>query len=127
MFEHRAVVLGPIASSCFPGWGAGAKQSGAAVIHGNVRPGARPCSCPRSRLPMARHGQGLHAAYPVFAEAFNSVVAELDRHLLRPLREVMWGHDENLLNTTEFAQPALFAMEVALFRLLESWVSSPIM
>ncbi|EUA44482.1 phenolphthiocerol synthesis polyketide synthase type I Pks15/1 domain protein [Mycobacterium xenopi 3993] len=54
-------------------------------------------------------------------------MAELDRHLLRPLREVMWGHDENLLNTTEFAQPALFAMEVALFRLLESWVSSPIM
>ncbi|WP_156764488.1 type I polyketide synthase, partial [Mycobacterium sp. E3247] len=67
----------------------------------------------------------LHAAYPVFAEAFNTVVAELDRHLLRPLREVMWGHDEKLLNTTEFAQPALFAVEVALFRLLESWGVHP--
>ncbi len=70
-------------------------------------------------------GMGLHAGYPVFAEAFNTVVAELDRHLLRPLREVMWGHDENLLNTTEFAQPALFAVEVALFRLLESWGVRP--
>ena len=70
-------------------------------------------------------GMGLHAAYPVFAEAFNAVVGELDRHLLRPLREVMWGHDENLLNTTEFAQPALFAVEVALFRLLESWGVQP--
>ncbi|MDT5146647.1 MAG: mycoketide-CoA synthase, partial [Mycobacterium sp.] len=70
-------------------------------------------------------GMGLHAGYPVFAEAFNTVVAELDRHLLRPLREVMWGHDENLLNTTEFAQPALFAVEVALFRLLESWGVKP--
>ena len=70
-------------------------------------------------------GMGLHAAYPVFAEAFNTVVGELDRHLLRPLREVMWGHDENLLNTTEFAQPALFAVEVALFRLLESWGVRP--
>ena len=70
-------------------------------------------------------GMGLHAAYPVFAEAFDTVVGELDRHLLRPLREVMWGHDENLLNTTEFAQPALFAVEVALFRLLESWGVHP--
>ena len=70
-------------------------------------------------------GMGLHAGYPVFAEAFNTVVAELDRHLLRPLREVMWGHDEKLLNTTEFAQPALFAVEVALFRLLESWGIRP--
>ncbi|OBI53997.1 polyketide synthase [Mycobacterium kyorinense] len=70
-------------------------------------------------------GMGLHAAYPVFAEAFNTVVGELDRHLLRPLREVMWGHDEELLNTTEFAQPALFAVEVALFRLLESWGMRP--
>ena len=52
-------------------------------------------------------------------------MGELDRHLLRPLREVMWGHDENLLNTTEFAQPALFAVEVALFRLLESWGVHP--
>ena len=70
-------------------------------------------------------GMGLHAAYPVFAEAFNTVVGELDRHLLRPLREVMWGHDESLLSTTEFAQPALFAVEVALFRLLESWGVRP--
>ncbi len=70
-------------------------------------------------------GMGLHAAYPVFAEAFNTVVGELDRHLLRPLREVIWGHDENLLNTTEFAQPALFAVEVALYRLLESWGVRP--
>ena len=70
-------------------------------------------------------GMGLHAAYPVFAEAFNTAVGELDRHLLRPLREVMWGHDEKVLNTTEFAQPALFAVEVALFRLVESWGVRP--
>ncbi|WP_459958026.1 hypothetical protein, partial [Mycobacterium avium] len=31
-------------------------------------------------------GRQLHAGYPVFAEAFDAVVAELDRHLLRPLR-----------------------------------------
>ncbi|GAB4710801.1 hypothetical protein MOKP123_01790 [Mycobacterium avium subsp. hominissuis] len=67
----------------------------------------------------------MHAGYPVFAEAFDAVVAELDRHLLRPLRDVIWGDDENVLNSTEFAQPALFAVEVALFRLLESWGVRP--
>ncbi|MDO2359049.1 type I polyketide synthase, partial [Mycobacterium avium] len=70
-------------------------------------------------------GRQLHAGYPVFAEAFDAVVAELDRHLLRPLRDVIWGDDENVLNSTEFAQPALFAVEVALFRLLESWGVRP--
>ncbi|RFD23884.1 hypothetical protein MUBE_14480, partial [Mycobacterium uberis] len=70
-------------------------------------------------------GIELYAGYRVFAEAFNAVVGELDRHLLHPLREVMWGHNENLLKKTEFAQPALFAVEVALFRLLESWGVHP--
>ena len=70
-------------------------------------------------------GRELHAGYRVFAGAFDAVVAELDRHLLRPLRDVMWGQDETVLNSTEFAQPALFAVEVALFRLLESWGVRP--
>ncbi len=49
----------------------------------------------------------------MFAKAFNTVVDELDRHLLRPLREVIWGNNENLLITTEFAQHSLFAVEMA--------------
>ncbi|MFC0533990.1 SDR family NAD(P)-dependent oxidoreductase [Phytohabitans kaempferiae] len=66
-------------------------------------------------------GSGLLEAFPAFAEAFDGVCAELDPHLDRPLREVIADGSGGLLDLTGWAQPALFAVEVALFRLLESW------
>nr|WP_158839871.1 type I polyketide synthase [Saccharothrix deserti] len=70
-------------------------------------------------------GRQLHDRFPVFAEAFDAVVAELDVHLDRPLRDVVWGEDPETLDRTGYAQPALFAFEVALYRLLESWGIRP--
>ncbi|WP_461479768.1 type I polyketide synthase [Mycobacterium sp. HUMS_1102779] len=127
VFEHRAVVVGADRDRLLAGLDELARDDLAgSVVRGSATPtGKTVFVFPGQGSQLLGMGRDLHAEYPVFAEALDAVVAELDRHLLRPLREVMWGQDENLLNTTEFAQPALFAVEVALFRLLESWGVRP--
>ncbi len=125
-FEHRAVILGADREGLLAGLDEVACDAVVSAIRGTAKTGGKTVFVfPGQGSQLLGMGMELHAAYPVFAEAFNTVVGELDRHLLRPLREVMWGHDESLLSTTEFAQPALFAVEVALFRLLDSWGVRP--
>lgn len=69
-------------------------------------------------------GRGLYAAWPAFRAAFDQCLALFDPELERPLREVMWaesGSEEAaLLDQTAYTQPALFAMEYALYVLWDS-------
>ncbi|WP_449657206.1 type I polyketide synthase [Streptomyces boetiae] len=70
-------------------------------------------------------GRDLHAAHPEFADAFDAACAALGPHLESPLREVVFGEDPRPLRATGWAQPALFALHTALFRLYESWGVRP--
>ncbi|MFI5973393.1 SDR family NAD(P)-dependent oxidoreductase [Streptomyces sp. NPDC051452] len=69
-------------------------------------------------------GRALHAAHPVFRQALDDACDALDAHLDRPLREVMWAEPGTeqaaLLDQTQYTQSALFAVESALYRLLEA-------
>ncbi|WP_410643622.1 type I polyketide synthase [Amycolatopsis sp. lyj-346] len=115
-FGHRAVVTGADRAELLAGLEAIARGEHAAVAApagvGLLFPGQG-----AQRLGM---GRGLVGRFPVFAAAFDAVAG-----LLPGVRDVLWGMDEVLLERAEHAQRALFAVEVALFRLVESFGVRP--
>jgi acyl transferase domain-containing protein/NADPH:quinone reductase-like Zn-dependent oxidoreductase/acyl carrier protein len=119
---HRAVVVAPDRDAALTGLEALAVGgSSGNLVAGRVRgggPGRLGFVFSGQGSQRAGMGQGLYEAFPVFAEAFDEVCARFDEQLPRPLRSVVFG-DEALVDQTGYAQPGLFAVEVALARLLE--------
>ncbi|NEB81613.1 SDR family NAD(P)-dependent oxidoreductase, partial [Streptomyces sp. SID14478] len=125
-FDHRAVVVGETSEELLSGVRAlAAGEPAAGVVSGRTVPDAAVAFL-FSGQGSQRVGMGreLYAVEPVFAAAFDEVVAALDVHLERSLAEVIVGEPE-LLERTAFTQPALFAVEVALFRLLVHYGVTP--
>ncbi|MFD9939159.1 acyltransferase domain-containing protein, partial [Streptomyces massasporeus] len=68
-------------------------------------------------------GHDLYTHHPVYAAAFDEVCTHLDPLLGRSLRDLV--HTSEDIHQTQYTQPALFAYQVALYRLTESWGITP--
>ncbi|MEV0775478.1 type I polyketide synthase [Streptomyces sp. NPDC050428] len=131
--QHRATVTGGTRDELRAALGALAHGGPATdVVRGTVSGGGLGCLFSGQGSQWVGMGRGLYETFPAFAAALDSVCALLDKELPRPLTDVMWADPESpdspeaaLLNQTGYTQPALFAIEVALFRLLESWGMRP--
>ncbi|MFJ1805558.1 MULTISPECIES: SDR family NAD(P)-dependent oxidoreductase [unclassified Streptomyces] len=129
--RHRAVVTGANHSEALAALTAlAAGEDAPGLIRGEAREGHRTAFLFAGQGSQAvGMGRELHAVFPAFAEAFDAACSALDPHLDRPLRTLVFAEDAEettaALDRTGYAQPALFAFEVALHRLLASWGITP--
>ncbi len=124
--ERRAVVVASDRAGVLAGLGALARgQDAEGVVAGRVRPGKTAFLLTGQGAQWAGMGRELAEHFSVFSDALDEVCGELDEHVGRSVRALMFAApaspEEAMLGLTQFTQPALFALEVALYRLVTSW------
>ncbi|HEY5833181.1 MAG TPA: type I polyketide synthase [Streptomyces sp.] len=123
--DRRAVLLAGNRQETLDGLDALTRgDSSARLVTGEPAPGRTAFLFTGQGSQQPGMGRELYAAHPVFARALDAVCTELDRHMGRSVRDVIFAADgtpeAELLHRTAFTQTGLFALEVALYRLAES-------
>lgn len=72
-------------------------------------------------------GQDLYATTPEFRDSIDTLSALFHRHIGIPLTDLLFDKDKHKekIKQTQYAQPALFAVEYAIAQLLRSWGIEP--
>jgi acyl transferase domain-containing protein len=129
-FDHRAVVVGSSHADLLRGLDeVSRRRPSPAVVTGTARGGRTAFLFTGQGSQRAGAGRGLYAAEPAFAAALDEICAQFAPHLDPPLRTVMFAEDgapeAALLDDTRYTQAALFAIEVAMCRLLDAYGVRP--
>jgi acyl transferase domain-containing protein/acyl carrier protein len=70
-------------------------------------------------------GQALYQSQTVFKQTIDRCDAVLQPLLNRSLADLLFNSEAEVLNRTAYAQPAIFALEYALYQLWRSWGITP--
>jgi acyl transferase domain-containing protein/short-subunit dehydrogenase/acyl carrier protein len=128
--EHRAAVVGEGREELLSGLAALERgEAAAGTARGRAGRGGK-LAYLFSGQGSQRPGMGseLYEAYPAFAESFDLVCDQFSADWGVSLRQIVFDRGEGAaarLDDTTYAQPALFAIEVAIFRLLQSLGLTP--